>query len=453
MTSSSRLNRRSLLKSTAAGAAGLTAPQLFNINRMSAAQPVTIEFWNPGVDLLGGPIIKTLVDEFNATEGQEAGIVVNSVPVAGSDMTKYTTAMSTSASPDLVMTYSYDPYIPWVANGFLQPMDQYFAELGLKEDDFYPVTWQMVNTQGHVWGLLQEFDMVEFYTNQNLYDGDPPQTIEELDALAADFNTFEGDQLVQAGLIPWAQGGFSAGGYGSWGTIWGARFYDTEARQWTINRPENTLWLDWYLTYVDTLGGREKADALISSVPSTYGDVFLYGKTAFAMEGEFIPIALGTVGQGELKDKLTIAHPPIVPDVTQGPTCMVDAANVFCIPVNSHYPAEAAFFAKYMVSQKSLVAWSIPIGQMMPTKAAANDPELLEALPWMTIYNETVEAGNILPPPLSPQAQVFRDAMTLAVDYVTFKQKSPADALAEVEQTVADAVAQFKTTNPDWQGE
>ena len=241
--------------------------------------------------------------------------------------------------------------------------------------------------------------MVEFYANQNLYPGDPPKTIEELDAAAAEFNKVEGDQLVQAGLIPWAQGGFSAGGYGSWGTIWGARFYDHEALKWTINRPENTLWLDWYLKYVDTLGGREKADALISSVPSTYGDVFLYGKTAFAMEGEFIPIALGTVGQGELKDKLTITHPPTVPDVTQGATCMVDAANVFCIPVNSHHPSEAAFFAKYMVSQKSLVAWSIPIGQMMPTKAAANDPELLEALPWMKIYNETVEAGNILAPP------------------------------------------------------
>ena len=88
---------------------------------------MTVEFWNPGVDLLGGPIIKKLVDEFNATEGQEAGIVVNSVPVAGTEMTKYTTAMSTPASPDLVMTYSYDPYIPWVANGFLQPMDQYFG--------------------------------------------------------------------------------------------------------------------------------------------------------------------------------------------------------------------------------------------------------------------------------------------------------------------------------------
>jgi ABC-type glycerol-3-phosphate transport system substrate-binding protein len=454
MTAVSRLNRRSLLKSSAAGAVGLTAPQLFNINRISAAQPTTVEFWNPGSDPLGGPIIKKLVDEFNETAGKEAGILVNNVPVPtpNGDYTKYTTAMTTPASPDVVMTYSYDPFIPWIANGYLLPMDQYFAELGLKEDDFYPLTWQMVNFQGQIWGLLQEFDMVEFYANQNVFSGEMPKTIDELDAITADYIKMEGDQLVQAGLIPWAQGGFSPGGYGSWGTIWGARFFDNDARAWTINRPENTAWLDWYLKYVDAIGGRDKADALISSVPKTYGTVFLYGKTAFSMEGEFIPMELDAIGQGELQDKITITHPPVVPDLTTA-TCMVDAANVFCIPVNSKQVEAAAFFAKYMVSQKSLVAWSLPIGQMMPTKAAANDPTLLEQLPWMKIYNETVEAGKILAPPLSPQSVVFRQAMSLAVDNVTYKQKSPTDALAEVEQKVADAVAQFKTTNPDWQGE
>lgn len=455
MTADSRITRRTLLKSSAAGAAGLTAPQLFNINRRASAQAVTIEFWNPGNDPLGGPIIKKLVDEFNATAGKDAGITVNNVPVPtpNGDYTKYTTAMTTPSSPDVVMTYSYNPFIPWVANGYLLPMDKYFKELNLKQDDFYPVAWEMVNFQGQIWGLLQEFDMVEFFTNRNVFSGEPPKTIDELDKVAADYVKMEGDQLVQAGIIPWAQGGFSPGGYGSWGTIWGARFYDNDARKWTINRPENTAWLDWYLKYVDMIGGREKADALISSVPKTYGTVFLYGKTAFSMEGEFIPLELGAIGQGELKDKITITHPPTVPGTTQGATCMVDAANVFCIPVNSKHVEEAAFFAKYMVSQKSLVAWSLPIGQMMPTKAAANDPTLLEQLPWMKIFNETVESGKILAPPLSPQAVVFNQAMSLAVDNVTYKQKSPADALAEVEQKVADAVAQFKTTNPDWQGE
>lgn len=448
-------SRRSLLKVSAAGTVGFAAAPFFNINRISAAEPVTVEFWNPGNDPLGGPIIKKLVDEFNQTAGQEAGIFVNNVPTPGdTNYTKYTTAMTTSSSPDLIMTYGYDPFIPWVANGFLQPMDKYFQELGLQEDDFYPVAWQMVNFQGQVWGLLQEFDMVEFFWNTMIHDGDTPTTIDELDSMAANYvETDSSGKLIQAGLIPWAQGGFSPGGYGSWGTIWGARFYDNDERKWTINRPENTVFLDWYLTYVDSLGGRDKTDALISSVPKTYGDAFLFGKTAFAMEGEFVPLELGAIGQGELVDVIEIAHPPTVPGVTQGATCMVDAANVFCLPVRSKHVEEAAFFAKYMVSQKSLVAWSLPIGQMLPTKAAANDPELLAQLPWMETFNETVEAGNILAPPLSPQAVVFNQALSLAIDEVTYKRKSPADALAEVESKVATAVAQFQNQNPDWQGE
>ena len=456
MSTGRELNRRTLLKTAAAGTAALTIPERFYVNRASAADPVTVEFWNPGNDPLGGPIIKKLVDDFNATAGKEAGIVVNNVPVPtpNGDYTKYTTAMTTSGSPDVVMTYSYSPFIPWVANGYLLPMDDYFKDLGLKQDDFYPVAWDMVNFQGQIWGLLQEFDMVEFFTNRNVYpQGDPPKTIDELDKLAAGFVKNDGDKLAQAGIVPWAQGGFSPGGYGSWGTIWGARFYDNDARKWTINKPENLAWLDWYLKYVDMLGGRDKADALISSVPKTYGTIFLYGKTAFSMEGEFIPLELGAIGQGELAGKIDITHPPTVPGTTQGPTCMVDAANVFCLPVKSKHVKEAAFFAKYMVSQKSLVAWSLPIGQMMPTKAAANDSTLLSQLPWMKIFNETVEQGKILPPPLSPQAVVFNQAMSLAVDNVTYKKMSPADAIAEVEKKVGDAVSQFQSTNPDWQGE
>src|SRR3954468_13072063 len=80
MTSISRLNRRNLFKTAAAGTAGLAAPQLFNINRTSAQEPVTLEYWNPGNDPVGGPIIQKLVDDFNATAGKDNGIVVHNVP-------------------------------------------------------------------------------------------------------------------------------------------------------------------------------------------------------------------------------------------------------------------------------------------------------------------------------------------------------------------------------------
>ena len=97
----------------------------------------------------------------------------------------------------------------------------------------------MVNFQGHIWGLVQEFDMVEFFTNPNIFTGEPrrPSTSSTWSPPTTSSST--ATSCVQAGIIPWAQGGFSPGGYGSWGTIFGARFYDNDARNWTINRPEN----------------------------------------------------------------------------------------------------------------------------------------------------------------------------------------------------------------------
>jgi hypothetical protein len=40
-----------------------------------------------------------------------------------------------------------------------------------------------------------------------------------------------------------------------------------------------------------------------------------------------------------------------------------------------------------------------------------------------------------------------------AIDQVTYKQSSPEDALAEVAQKIADEVARFQQSHPDWEGE
>jgi hypothetical protein len=40
-----------------------------------------------------------------------------------------------------------------------------------------------------------------------------------------------------------------------------------------------------------------------------------------------------------------------------------------------------------------------------------------------------------------------------AIDEVTYKQKSPEDALSEVAQKIADEVGRFQQAHPDWDGE
>ena len=109
MTVEKRFNRRTLVKGAAAGAAGLAAAKPFHFRKSSAA--TEIQFWNPGNDPVGGPIIQKLVDEFNANESATAGFTVKNVPVPApkGDYTKYTTAMTTPSPSDATTTRAKAP--------------------------------------------------------------------------------------------------------------------------------------------------------------------------------------------------------------------------------------------------------------------------------------------------------------------------------------------------------
>ncbi|HEX5500117.1 MAG TPA: extracellular solute-binding protein, partial [Thermomicrobiales bacterium] len=233
-----QFDRRTLLRRAAI--AGATIPALGTAlaptsgRRAAAADPVNLEFWTPANDPVGSGIITKLVDGFNSSVGQEKGIHVNArikpIPDNG-DYVQYTTAMTSSGSPDVVMTYTYDPVVSWAANGFLKPIDSYAEAVGINEDDFFPIAWSMIDFDDHIWGLLQEFDFNEFWTNTAIHAGDPPKTFDELDALAAKYNKFDADgNLVQAALIPWMR--FQGR---DWNAVWGGNFYDIDNRKWTIN--------------------------------------------------------------------------------------------------------------------------------------------------------------------------------------------------------------------------
>jgi multiple sugar transport system substrate-binding protein len=445
-----RVTRRTLLKQAAVAGATLPALGALTSARSAAApaaQAVELEFWTPAVDPVGADIINNLTNEFNSTIGTEKGIKVNArlKPVTADDYTQYTTAMTSSGSPDVVMTYTYDPVVAWAANGFIQPIDEYAEAVGIKEEDFFPITWSMINFDDHIWGLLQEFDFNELYTNTAIHSGDPPKTIDELDSLAADYTTFDDDgNLVQAGFIPWMN--FTGR---HWNAQFGGRYYDNDARKWTIDTPENAQFLQWFLKYVDLFGGREKSDALESSVPRTYGDIFQYGKVAFALEGEYLPPELKKQG---LDLEYVISHAPVAPEVTYG-TATTGGGNLFLLPTNAKNPAEAAVFIQYMGSTEGSLKWCLPASNLPPTKAAAADPEFIDQLPWLKPWLDALAVDQMVPPSPSPQYPMFVQLMHNAIDQVTYKQSTPEDALAEVAQKIADEVARFAQSHPDWEGE
>jgi ABC-type glycerol-3-phosphate transport system substrate-binding protein len=442
----SDLTRRALLQRAAAGAA-LAASSQFPLVRPASAQgePVSLEFWTPASSPATSGLIVDMVNQFNSTVGKEHGVTVNAriKPVTNDDYVPYTTAMTSSGSPDVVMTFIYSPVVSWAVNGFIQPLDDYAQAAGIKESDFFPIAWTMSNFGGHIWGLLQEFDFNQLWWNTDIHQGEAPKTFDELDALATQYTLFDdAGNLTQAGIVPWIAGS-------EWNALWGGSFYDVDARKWTINTPENRKFLDWFLKWVDLLGGRDKSDALDSSIPREYGGIFLYGKIAFSLEGEYLLSNL--VKQGiELNYK--IAHPPTAPEVPYG-TAVTSGGNLFLLPTKAPHPAEAALFIQYMGGLDAVLAWCVPSANIPPVKAAAAAPEFTEPWPELKPWLESLDLGHMVPPNPSPQLPLFDQLMSTAIDEVTYKSKTPEQALDDVAQKIADAVSQFQQTHPEWEGE
>lgn len=447
---SNRLDRRSFVRRTAGGAAlAATGPFFLRSLSASAASTVSLEFWTPANDPVGRGLITNLADEYNNGQGKTDGVHVNTrikpTPSSGSYV-QYTTAMSSSASPDVVMAYDYSPMSSWAANGFIQTLDDYAKALNIKESDYFSVAWAMTNFAGHTWAFLQEFDFNRFWWNKAIHAGDPPKTIDELDTLAAKYTKIEGGKLTQAGLIPWLSGVAM-----DWNAAWGGSFYDFTNAKWTINTPANAKFLHWFLKYVDMFGGRDKADALNTSVPVAYatGGIFQYGKLAFDLKGEYLPVELD---KQSLKLDYGIGALPVAQGVDPM-TAVVGGGNPFVLPTKAKHPKEAMKFIQYMTSAKGVNAWCIPESNIPPVKSAATDPAFLKALPKMQPWIDALNAGHVSPPIPSPQYPYFSENLSTAVDEVTYKKKTPEQALADLEKGVQDQVATFKQSHPNWKGE
>src|SRR5262249_37225537 len=275
-----------------------------------------------------------------------------------------------------------------------------------------------------------------------IYQGPAPRTIAELDALAKRYTRFDTKgNLVQVGLLPWDEGGYSL-----WGAAWGARFYDEGAGKWTINTPANRKVLEWFLKYADMVGGRAKGQALTATggqLASNRG-IFYTGLSAFGAVGEYDLIHLRVLAPHL---KFSIAPVPTAPGVPAGANTF-PGGNLFLLPTRAAHPKEASIFIRWMDSLKGLLQWCISAENLPPLPSAV--PALLKAVPAMRPWIQAAESPHVVPQPTSPQFSLFNAEMGNAVDAVTFKKKTPAQALADVESKVMAAVQEFQQTHPGW---
>jgi multiple sugar transport system substrate-binding protein len=422
---------------TTASAAATATPQ------PAAKASLTIQFWNPANDKLGKKIIADIVDNFNkqSTAFQAADVVVES----SNHYTKYVTAIASGQPPDSIMTYDYTPIITWSSQSLIIPLDPYGAQAGVKEADYFPIAWQMINFNGHLWGFLQEFDYNILAWNKDLFTAagldpeKPPKTTDEMDQMAAKLLKKKPDgSLEQIPFAPWITGSAVM-----WAAIWGGSYFDNTKGEYTIVTDPNVKSLEWYLKYSDLLGGPDKVQTFTKLFTGDQTP-FYAGQMAMESMGEYIPITMPELAP---KIKYGADFPPTGPGVPYG-TGQTDGGNVFVIPKGAKNIEQSVAFIKYMAGPDPVLKWNVEENNIPPVVGVAYSPEFLKQVPLMARWVDLLKENKMVPPIISPVVDQFMDDLNLARDQVIYKKATPKAALTELDQKVQKAVADYKKAHP-----
>jgi ABC-type glycerol-3-phosphate transport system substrate-binding protein len=418
---------------------------------------ITLTFWIWNDDPLNHQLIEPYFRQF---EKIHPGITVKWVAVSdANNWVKYTTAIAAGRGPDVILTENFNPPIPeFAANQLIQPLDPWFKQLNISQNQWLPWVWKMQNFHGRVWGFVQEYDTTLFTWNKDAFKAAgldpnrPPRTIAELEADNKKLTKFDTKgNLIQTGIIPW-QSNASDPRY--WAALFGGSLYDPDHRQYTLNAPANVAALDWIGKIAKADGGAAKVNALLSQF-SGNADPFYTGKVAMEVVGDwFPPQVFGRYAPKSLH--YGVAQAPTAPGVPYG-TNIVIGSDTFVMPVGAKHPLESAELMLYMMRAAPVLKWSIGESNVPPTVAGVFDPSYVKAVPFMSAAVHTAQMAiknpNVLRPyPTSSVFDYVSGQYTTAMQQVEFGKMTAKQALDGVQKVALDYVAKAKRENPDWYG-
>lgn len=421
---------------------------------------------------MGDPLGSSLqLPFFKKFEQSHPGITVKfaDVPAPNGNYTKYVTDMAAGRGPDVIFLPTFNPPVPeWAANGLIQPLDAYAKQLGVSTNASLPWVQKMQTFHGHTWAFVQDYDSTLFVWNKDAFKAAgldpnrPPRTIAELDAYTAKLTKFDSKgNILQLGMVPWAgQLGTTFGAGNDYGgdpqffsMLFGGSIYDTVHQKYTINQSANVRALNWMAQWAKKLGGVDKVNAFTSRFVGNNDPIYT-GKVAMEFVGDWVP-AFTFKPYAPKNFNYGVAAPPTVPGVPYG-TNMVVGSGPIVMPTGTKHPKEAAELMQYMVSAVPVLQWAIGESNMPPTRAAAFDPSLVKAWPYMAATDVGTARAALTNPKmlmLFPNSSIYDYVKTTysnAMAQVEYGRSTAQAALDLVQKQVDQREITSKQQNPAW---
>ncbi len=196
----------SVSSSTTASPTAKTAPP-------TSAKKVTVTGWVP-FGGLSWQTIQKMGTEFNK-QSDTIHLELQSIQVPGAPVPysgKIQPAIASGTPPEFAVDFD-EAAIQLASSGALEPVDAMLGRLKLAETDFSPAAIAGMKYQGHLWGFPIDWDPDwMLYYNEDLFKSkgikSPPSTLEDLTAMAPEFDVKQNGKITRLGYLPWIGWGF-----------------------------------------------------------------------------------------------------------------------------------------------------------------------------------------------------------------------------------------------------
>ena len=437
------------LAGVGAGAAVLAACGPTSTVPPTASGPVTISFWTPGGSDVFCAGFDTIGANFTALE---PNITITKECNAGG-VDDYNTVLQAAIAagnpPDSTIIWT-SPVTYAAVNGVEALDDLMAASKYSQAANWPPAVLASCQWKGKTYGLPVAAGSYAMFYNQEAFEAkgipsgraDFPKTWDEIRRLSAEFVQWDGDTLLSAGFIPWAD----PVQINIWSALNGSQLYDSASGKYTIDSEQNIEMMQFALDWLDEQYKGDWVKVQASDNWGGYADgngrppAFQNGNLAMHDSGFWFT---GDIYGSEFNgwSRWEVAQYPVGPSGSKSVSGYWP--NWLVIPKGSKHVAEAFKYLDYM-SVEGIKVWFAAVPDLPTNKLVPTD-----LIPKTVIEKRGQEFGadvtaffhqqlDIATPMWnSPVVEFGHDQVSKAVDAVLNKISTPKDAL-----TAAQAASQ-----------
>jgi len=386
-----------------------------------------------------GKVIPPLLEDF---QNKNPNIEVEWLKVPGvpnEQHTMYVTSLAAQADqPDVI---AVDVIWPgeFVANGWAEPINEYFTSRELKP--YLAGMMNSVTVGDKVYGVPLYTNAIHFFYRKDLldkYNQEVPKTWEDLVSMAHFILEKENDPDLNGYISMWAQieGLFMNYLQFFWGA--GGQFFDSQGKV-VVNTPTGEKALQ---TMVDFIYKEKIApESILTYKPNDAMTLFRQGRVIFMIVQDFVWPMLNA-DDSPVKGKVMMTRVPYFKGYDDARTVCMGGWILIVNPYSKHKEA-AVKLVKHLTTYEAGLKMAVETGCMPALKGMEDDKTLLENYPISKVLYEDFGVGDVRP---SAQAGAkypeLSHIMQKEIHAALTKKKGVKQALADAQLAIEELLGQ-----------